>query len=299
MLVLMPNTDEPVVAYEDRLVAFLDILGWSDLIRRSATDDVVLAQMALSMTAIKKMEALARQQFTGVSSSWQVSQFSDTLVVSTAAQPLSAIILAFYLGTVCQTMLENGHYVRGAIVRGKVFHRESVLYGPALLEAYRIETEVAKYPRIVLTPQAMSLMQRSTEPLADLLETGGQHPFFAVDADGLHYLDFLCHLGRESTIHQARAWVEQQRDRDRENLNLYAKHSWMLSYLDRVGPTVSQRYDKDSRLRLVDLLFTASDDKRGPLDEAAPWVKAHAKEALDKLMSSMLHKAGALVADEP
>jgi hypothetical protein len=41
--------------------------------------------------------------------------------------------------------------IRGATSKGKLHHDQSVIFGPALLDAYGIETSIAKYPRIVLS----------------------------------------------------------------------------------------------------------------------------------------------------
>lgn len=41
--------------------------------------------------------------------------------------------------------------MRGAIVRGPLYHDEHMGFGEALIRAYDFETEVARFPRIILT----------------------------------------------------------------------------------------------------------------------------------------------------
>ena len=42
-------------------------------------------------------------------------------------------------------------WVRGGITIGKLYCGQSEVFGPALIEAYMLESNVAKYPRIIMT----------------------------------------------------------------------------------------------------------------------------------------------------
>ena len=44
----------------------------------------------------------------------------------------------------------SGYAVRGGIAKGDLVHRGSIIYGPALNVAYRIEKEIAIYPRVIV-----------------------------------------------------------------------------------------------------------------------------------------------------
>jgi hypothetical protein len=52
-------------------------------------------------------------------------------------------------------LLHMGFLTRGAIVVGDLFHRDNVIFGPALLEAYQIESREAFYPRIIVSNKAL------------------------------------------------------------------------------------------------------------------------------------------------
>jgi hypothetical protein len=49
--------------------------------------------------------------------------------------------------------LFEGYFVRGAVVRGLLYHDNNMVFGEALTEAYRLESQVAIYPRIMLLRQ--------------------------------------------------------------------------------------------------------------------------------------------------
>jgi hypothetical protein len=46
--------------------------------------------------------------------------------------------------------------IRGGICKGELYHDGSVIFGPAFIEAYRLESTVANFPRVVLGADAYS-----------------------------------------------------------------------------------------------------------------------------------------------
>src|SRR5262249_8589289 len=49
------------------------------------------------------------------------------------------------------TLLAKGLLIRGGIAKGPLYHDDSIVFGPALIEAYQLETGVAKFPRVILS----------------------------------------------------------------------------------------------------------------------------------------------------
>ncbi len=54
-------------------------------------------------------------------------------------------------------LIYRGILCRGAITYGKLIHTDEVLFGPALTEAYILETKVALYPRVILHKDIIDL----------------------------------------------------------------------------------------------------------------------------------------------
>ncbi len=52
-------------------------------------------------------------------------------------------------------LLHLGFLTRGAIVVGELYHRDNVILGPALLEAHKIESKEAFYPRIIVSQEVL------------------------------------------------------------------------------------------------------------------------------------------------
>jgi len=234
-----PVTDTPLVlhdeppAYDDRLVAFVDILGWSKLIQDSIGDASLLKSLADAAALISKASLMAPEinafyDTFGVDPvcDLRASHFSDTHVISVRATAYGAGLLAVVTVGLCNSFLDAGHYTRGAMVRGLVRHTDSALYGPAILDAHQLESDVAKYPRILVAPSAQALFESAT--------------WLRTDFDGLVHLRILWpssvmfpevierHIARFRKFEKT---YSLKLEAAGSNQNIAAKHGWFLGYL--------------------------------------------------------------------
>jgi hypothetical protein len=86
-------------------------------------------------------------------------------------------------------LLEEGYLVRGAICSGLLYHDKRVVFGPALIKAYEMESTIAKYPRIII--------EKDIALNADYALPRGNHKLSSsirLDADGWHFLHILEHV---------------------------------------------------------------------------------------------------------
>jgi hypothetical protein len=129
-------------AYDDRVVLFMDILGFRDLIRRERQD--VVAE-ALAAIAVQYKENI------------QISAFSDnvavSMIVAGGCELLQIIQVSSYLSWL---LLHKGVLSRGGIAIGKLHHDNGIIFGPALNDAYELESQVAVYPRIILQHEVIT-----------------------------------------------------------------------------------------------------------------------------------------------
>jgi hypothetical protein len=96
---------------------------------------------------------------------WPAAMFSDTLVV---AAPVADLDDETVLGGLVdqaawlqQSLVWAGYFIRGAVTLGDFYIRDGFLYGPALVEAYRLENTVAIHPRIILGTSATAALERA------------------------------------------------------------------------------------------------------------------------------------------
>jgi hypothetical protein len=133
-------------AYEQRYVAFIDILGFTEIIKNSENDEALLAGIndALSLKADsyeQNLKSLAKLESTDAD--LRVHTFSDFVVLSTADTDEGLVCLLFVCWHIAADWLRQGFFCRGGIAHGKLLHRvdNSVaprVFGPAFIEAYEL-----------------------------------------------------------------------------------------------------------------------------------------------------------------
>jgi len=148
--------------YEDRLVAFVDILGWSAAVQSSGAAGAGELGWVVVLLQDLEREAQAHAHFAsaippevpwpGPTRGTVVTQFSDSVVISLPADdPTAAWTIDQYLSLLCSRACQSGFLVRGGVTRGLIYHRQRIVYGPALIDAYQLEQR-AVWPRIVSSP---------------------------------------------------------------------------------------------------------------------------------------------------
>jgi hypothetical protein len=142
--------------YEQRVIAFVDILGWSEACK---TESSILkeATQAIDDVAIRycrfikdDMKNIHNMHINPIYLSVQFAAFSDCFVVSMPAHSGYRIIDG--AAEVCRKLLHLGFLTRGGITVGDLHHIDNVIFGPALIDAVRLEKE-AVYPRLVCSPE--------------------------------------------------------------------------------------------------------------------------------------------------
>ncbi len=163
--------------YEQRAVLFLDVLGFKRLIDERREDVI---EEALEITCAKYQ------------SNYEVSTFSDNMAVSLPFRigyELAELIQ--FSSSLTLQLLHKGVLSRGGITVGEIRHKGNAIYGPALVEAYQLESKTANYPRVVLARNAV----------ANSLQAGGNpqgceefiRGFIRTDFDGIEHVHILDH----------------------------------------------------------------------------------------------------------
>lgn len=180
------------VCFEERAVAFIDILGFSQLVEEvSSGRESALALnelVTLLDQAIPFLDAGVSSQVPQILIP-QHLQISDSIILSA---PLRTTLSGWenYSGLeivvmrtiqLTQMLLKAGYLIRGGISVGKVWHAPANIIGPAYQEAYKLET-TTKAPRIVLSAAALALWQKCSSSGSRMCLTYDQQ----VMVNGLH-----------------------------------------------------------------------------------------------------------------
>jgi hypothetical protein len=183
--------------YEDRIVVFIDILGFKAIIRNTLDEngnEIESRVEKLNNALLIVREMLDMDKPAKVySQSKRVTQFSDSIVISFRVQEQSEVyytllsLLHLTIGFVYAGIL-----CRGGVAFGKLVHTDKLLFGPALVMAYETESMAALYPRIILGESIITLGAKyhafhhgskdEEESILSILNR---------DTDGMYYIDYF------------------------------------------------------------------------------------------------------------
>ena len=188
--------------YENRVTAFIDILGFKDILSQTVgkkdedqTDKI--EEIFMAYKAIRDVWDLDDKdneyRKSIPNNSKQITTFSDCVVVSFRANEKSEIFYTLLeIKWMIMRLIYRGILCRGAITYGKLIHTDQVLFGPALAEAYILESKAALYPRVILDRDIIDLagkfrsshhrQSEEQEYVESLLEK---------DSDGMYYIDYF------------------------------------------------------------------------------------------------------------
>lgn len=143
--------------YPERIVTFIDLLGFSRDVQRIEQRPGLLLSIDAVLTAIVrcKRDLDTRRESGELNYDARLTQISDSLVISYRIErgALSkAISHAAFLGNVC---VRRGYLPRGIITIGKLVHDADRLYGSGLIDAHNAERQDVVDPRIAIDTRVM------------------------------------------------------------------------------------------------------------------------------------------------
>ena len=177
-----------VLQYENRVIVFVDFLGFKELIDQTAKNPALISHILSAMDHLR--EASDDSDFF---KSQQVTQFSDCMVISYAAKESSAVFnLIHNLGFALVDIAHRGFLLRGAITVGSLLHTKDHVIGPAMVRAYELESKFAKYPRIILDPAVLAAARQNpaTHHSSDE-EASHVSAFLKKDGDDQEYIEYI------------------------------------------------------------------------------------------------------------
>lgn len=192
--------------YEERYVAFIDILGFSDLVNRTEKDASLLERIVSILEEQNEHSSIAEHfdAANRIDSSdsyhnmFRASTFSDSIVISTKNNPDALQIIVMRIAQTCNKLLHQGVFTRGAISKGKLIHTNTIVLGNGLISAYNLEKSAAVYPRILLDKNVV-------EDMGELPIQNGLADLRRQDFDGLWHLHILHPSIMDSNSHDTKS----------------------------------------------------------------------------------------------
>ena len=154
------------IQFEERAVAFIDVLGFKDLVKKAANNSCELKKLQelfdLLSSAIPKLDNDVHESVPKDLIPKHIF-ISDSIILTAPLEHKATLHGSVYNGLEIVVMrciqltyrfLELGYLLRGGIEIGQVWHDESNIIGPAYQEAYKLEAIIASVPRIILGESA-------------------------------------------------------------------------------------------------------------------------------------------------
>jgi hypothetical protein len=163
---------------EDQVTLFLDFLGFSDAASQHNSDTLkALLQLLHSLSGMRSDFSIniAPNSDGSTSKSFTpaISTFSDHIVVSYPLGRVSFLDrrhlamlpilqrLEEMVAVIAGAAVRIGFLVRGGISLGKLYHAGGVVFGPAMVESFNLESRLANYPRIAVSPALLEYLERN------------------------------------------------------------------------------------------------------------------------------------------
>jgi hypothetical protein len=185
----MVGSDQMTFDYQERVVALIDVLGFTNLVKRSSEKPAELPKICRLIAANKLFERVSSEFLPFADAAF----FSDSFVLSMRWPEHHLIYLIREIGYLCRYLLLQGFPCRGAIATGLLFHEGRFIVGPALVDAYRLEKSVAIYPRVILDDATMAYWRN--EFRLDEFGQGSAHQHLETlvkrDCDGWSCIDIF------------------------------------------------------------------------------------------------------------
>jgi len=142
--------------YEPRYCAFIDILGFSQLVNRLGAGETPFIFLKNLLSKVHNPPQVQSGLLTYALTEFRVQSISDAVAIST--KPTASGLLQIFqsLTQLTVDLLSEGYFIRGAIVKGALYHDDKMVFGDALVMAYHLEQEIVRYPRIMVSTDVLT-----------------------------------------------------------------------------------------------------------------------------------------------
>lgn len=222
---------DKIEKYEEKIVCFIDILGFKKIIDESKEGRLdKLKSIYKIYSEFREENSLAEKAFARIFT----TQFSDSMVFS---MPLTHQDGAFSFITRLRFLLmrfaAEGILCRGGIAFGELYHDDEIVFGPALNEAYTLESEIAKYPRVVVGPDIIRIAKTFKGPQNDEVDVShALSKILGYDTDGFYYVEYLDVYEDIDDYTQYVAYMDNLLERierfsNHSDITISSKYNWL------------------------------------------------------------------------
>lgn len=172
------------MAMELCVVAFIDVLGFSAMVKSDAA-----SSGSKYLDAFRDVLEEVKASFHDATNGLDAKMFSDSIVLAAPLTPGSVVQVLRACADLQRRFLEKGILLRGGISYGKHYADATVMFSEGLISAYYIESQLAKFPRIVVDKNVIDYFTNHGEVDAGLREDGCN--LMIQDRDRVSFVHYL------------------------------------------------------------------------------------------------------------
>lgn len=202
--------------YKNSVIFFLDILGFKEIIdnNRITVDEMLnkfdKAEYHLDYTKwINKRKNDEQRWIDNEEKNYL--QVSDSIILSFPIKTPSGL---FYSTLDVMRLQANfaalhGIFLRGACTYGKLYHRDTTIFGPAMNKVVSME-KVAKYPRVIIPNKVITECSKysSNDYYSEKDEEEDILKCLKMDNDGYYYIDYVSYDTFGSETDSNEEWAD-------------------------------------------------------------------------------------------
>jgi hypothetical protein len=165
-----------------------------------------------------------------------IIQFSDSIIISAPYDienfhSFSKLVAEYQL-----KLLLNGIAIRGGITFGKHYYKDDFLFSSALIDAYHLESKIARFPRIVISEDLMDLLLNPAK--ANLEYIISDNKFKVIDFFNKAELS-------EDKFKSINEFISDMEDNKNDTIS--EKGLWLKEYMSHKFPKESNDYRRFSK----------------------------------------------------
>ncbi len=219
--------------YVEYYIAFLDILGFKDIINKKSFNEVnkifdnllIIKQDIMNSSSIFN-EFLNERGLGNLFDNIVLNIMSDSIIIAIPARHMNSLaFVTEYCRRVQASFIKDGILIRGAITKGEFYSKNEIMFGKGLIEAYLLQENEAIYPRIIMTKKLAY----------DYIERVGTHTtvyiqdFLVNDSDDYLFVNYLFY---ENIDYEKLACYIKDRLDSETNGRVRQKYLWLKNYFN-------------------------------------------------------------------
>jgi hypothetical protein len=217
------ESDDHKGRYSPAVVSYIDLLGMKQLLADAGEDASKVASVLNTFRRFSSPSEASRDIW-----EWSFVNFSDLIV--RAVPILADANVKYRLGLIFHevldlcflqvNLLDRNILIRGALTIGDIYVQDGLIFGPALVQGYQLESKRAIFPRIIVDPLVLDALKERPELRAhDTFEEEMSYleRTLRTDEDGELFLDYL-------------AWLLDNADDNEQCMAFFAKHKRFVDH---------------------------------------------------------------------